>query len=65
MTNGDSALDLKIGPKEKHTDKKKQKNTLTREDKELSWSLKTFKTLEWPSEELKSYYFEPRREPFR
>jgi hypothetical protein len=36
MTNGDSALDLKIGPKEKHTDKKKQKNTLTREDKELS-----------------------------
>jgi exopolysaccharide biosynthesis predicted pyruvyltransferase EpsI len=36
MTNGDSALDLKIGPKEKDTDKKKQKNTLTREDKELS-----------------------------
>jgi hypothetical protein len=36
MTKGDSALDLKIDPKEKDTDKKKQKNTLTREDKELS-----------------------------
>jgi hypothetical protein len=36
MTKGDSALDLKIGPKEKDTHKKKQKNTLTREDKELS-----------------------------
>jgi hypothetical protein len=36
MTNRDSALALKIGPKEKDTDKKKQKNTLTGEDKELS-----------------------------
>jgi hypothetical protein len=35
MTNRNSALDLKIGPKEKDTDKKKQKNILTREDKEL------------------------------
>ncbi len=65
MTNRDSALDLKIGPKDKDTDKKKQKNKLTREDKELSWSLKTRKTLEWLSKELKSYYFEPTREAYR
>ncbi len=43
MTNWDSALDLKIGPKDKDTDKKKQKNKLTREDEELSWSLKLVK----------------------
>jgi translation elongation factor EF-1beta len=36
MTNQDSALDLKIGPKDKDADKKKQKKKLTREDKELS-----------------------------
>jgi hypothetical protein len=36
VTNQDSALDLKIGPKDKDTDKKKHKNKLTREDKELS-----------------------------
>jgi hypothetical protein len=36
MTNWDSALHLKIGPKDKDTDKKKQKNKLTREDEELS-----------------------------
>ncbi len=65
MTNRDSALDLKIGPKDKDTDKKKQKNKLTREDKELSWSLKTCKTLEWLSKELKSYYFETTREAYR
>jgi hypothetical protein len=36
MANRNSALDLKIGPKDKDTGKKKQKNKLTREDKELS-----------------------------
>jgi hypothetical protein len=36
-TNWDPALDLEIGPNDKDPDKKKQKkNTLTREDKELS-----------------------------
>ncbi len=66
MTNQDSALDLKIGPKDKDSHKKKQKKKLTRKDKELSWSLKTCKTLEWLSKELKSnYYFEPTREAYR
>jgi hypothetical protein len=36
MTNQDSALDLKIGPKDKDSHKKKQKKKLTRKDKELS-----------------------------